>query len=84
MFNLPEDADRSIARVRVEPGVTTQLHSLRAGQSAGVAGPLDVGPHSRRCLAAPYNNGKSDLVFLCICAPRFAPDVYANLGEMNV
>ena len=29
LINLPEDADCSIARARVQPGVMTQLHSLR-------------------------------------------------------
>src|SRR5678816_2979358 len=29
LINLPEDADCSIARARVQPGVVTQLHSLR-------------------------------------------------------
>jgi mannose-6-phosphate isomerase-like protein (cupin superfamily) len=29
MLNLPEYGDCSIARARIQPGVTTQLHSLR-------------------------------------------------------
>ena len=28
MFNVPEDRDASLARARLRPGVTTQLHSL--------------------------------------------------------
>jgi len=98
MFNPPNDAACSIARARVEPGVTTQLHSLRgvteryvilAGegeveigdQSGGKVTPLDVVRIPAGISQRITNTGKSDLVFLCICSPRFTPDVYVNLEE---
>ena len=55
-WNSPDDEDASIARARVEPGVTTRLHRLRGvteryvileGQGrveVGTLGPAVVGP----------------------------------------
>jgi hypothetical protein len=27
------------------------------------------------------NTGTDDLVFLCVCSPRFLPEAYEDLGE---
>ena len=95
LLNTPDQPDVSLARTRVEPGVTTQLHSLsvsewyviEAGQGRmRVADdePFDVGPGDTVTIPkhAPQqitNTGKSDLIFLCICAPRFLQECYTPL-----
>lgn len=85
----------SIARIRVEPGVTTQLHSLSVAEwyvvEAGT-GIVSVGDQTPRnvtsgdVVAIPVNvaqriqnNGTIDLVFVCVCAPRFLPESYTSL-----
>ena len=75
----------SVARCRVEPGVTTELHRLDvlewyviergAGQlRVGEAAPIPAGTAQQI-----RNPGDEDLVFLCVCAPRFTPDGYESL-----
>jgi mannose-6-phosphate isomerase-like protein (cupin superfamily) len=85
----------SLARCRVEAGVTTQLHALsvlefyvveqgRGRMRVGDETPFDIGPgdtvtipkHTAQSVA---NTGNSDLVFLCLCAPRFSQDCYTSL-----
>lgn len=84
----------SIARARVQPGVTTALHSLSVDERYLVAsgeGRMDVEglaptqiesgdvvlvPAGRRQRIT--NTGEEDLVFLCICTPRFEPRHYRN------
>lgn len=87
--------DVSLARARVAPGVTTQLHALdvrevyvvmagtgRVDDGSGIG--FDVGPGD--CVDIPAgtpqritNTGSGDLVFLCVCAPRFRAEGYRNL-----
>jgi mannose-6-phosphate isomerase-like protein (cupin superfamily) len=92
--NDPGTGDVSIARARVEPGVTTQLHALtcrevyvilsgRGRMDDGEAA-FEVGPGD--CVEIPPGTpqrikaiGTEDLVFLCVCTPRFTPDAYTNL-----
>jgi mannose-6-phosphate isomerase-like protein (cupin superfamily) len=82
----------SLARARVEPAVTTERHALavlewyiiEAGTGElvlGDAAPRRVGPGD--CIEIPpgceqqiTNTGKSDLLFLCVCVPRFTPAAY--------
>jgi len=85
----------SMARCRVERGVTTQRHALdvhewyvleqgtgrvMVGSSPDrVVGPGDVvgiPAGTPQCIA---NVGNNDLVFLCICAPRFRIAGYTAL-----
>lgn len=85
----------SIARCRVEPGETTELHALSVHevyvleQGQGLmriddAPPFPVGPgdavtipqHAAQCIR---NTGDEDLVFLCICTPRFSQECYTPL-----
>jgi len=85
----------SVARCRVEPGVTTELHRLDvlewyviergAGQlRVGEGAPIPVAPGDAVPIPAGTaqqirNPGDEDLVFLCVCAPRFTPDSYESL-----
>lgn len=87
----------SLARCRVPPGVTTELHSLSVAEwyvigsgsgrmTVGDAAPFDVGPGD--CVAIPAhaaqrieNTGAEDLVFQCVCVPRFEPGCYSPLDE---
>ena len=85
----------SLARCRVEPGVTTQLHSLSVHEvyviekgngrmSVGESAPFTIGPgdtvsiskHTPQCVE---NIGDGDLVFLCVCTPRFSLKCYTSL-----
>ena len=95
LFNTPDCPHSSIARARVKPGVTTQLHSLTGvrevyviesgegiveidGKQARVA----VGDRVDIPAGTPQritNTGKGDLIFLCLCVPRFTPENYQNL-----
>lgn len=87
----------SLARCRVPPGVTTELHSLSVAEwyvigsgcgrmTVGDRAPFDVGPgdsvaipaHTAQCIE---NSGAEDLVFQCICVPRFEPGCYAPLED---
>ena len=95
MSNAASDEALSIARARVEPGVTTQLHTLSVHEvyvieegnglmSVGDLAPFIIGPgdtvsiskHTPQCVQNP---GDDDLVFLCICTPRFSHKCYTSL-----
>lgn len=85
----------SIARARVEPGVTTELHALsvtewyviESGQGLMLVGegpPFAVGPGDsvsvpQRATQQITNPGGEDLVFLCVCVPRYTVDCYTSL-----
>lgn len=85
----------SLARARVEPGVTTALHSvtvdewylIQAGEglmTLGSSEPFPVGPgdsvHIPPGTAQKIaNEGKGDLLFFCVCVPRFTPGCYRSL-----
>ena len=93
--NDPRDPDVSIARARVEPGVTTALHALSVDQRyviiegrgrMEVEGlePADVGPGDivvipMGCSQRITNISDHDLVFYCVCTPRFEPEHYRDL-----
>ncbi len=96
--NRPEGESSSIARARVEPGVTTQQHSLKGtieryvilegegkvemgGDEPKTVCPLDTVYIPAGVSQRITNIGNSDLIFLCICTPRFIPECYTNLGE---
>lgn len=85
----------SIARARVEPGVTTELHALDVREvyvilegsgemDTGAGAPLSVRPGDLVDIPAGAaqricNTGGTDLVFLCVCTPRFTPTGYTDL-----
>jgi mannose-6-phosphate isomerase-like protein (cupin superfamily) len=95
-WNDPGDAAASVARARIEPGVTTQPHRLRGvverylilegvGRARVGAAEADVGPGDLVIIPAGVvqqitNTGSRDLVFHCVCTPRFTPDCYEVVG----
>ena len=84
----------SIARCRVEPGVTTELHSLSVHEvyviehgcglmRVGSKAPYEVGPGDTVTIPKQVaqnisNIGDSDLVFTCVCSPRFSQNCYTS------
>jgi mannose-6-phosphate isomerase-like protein (cupin superfamily) len=95
-WNSPADPAVSIARARVEPGLTTQRHRLRGVAEkyvviagSGVARIGDAAPvrvHPGDVLTIPpgtpqqiTNDGAGDLVFYCVCTPRYTPECYEAL-----
>ena len=98
LSNSYEDDEVSIARARVEPGVTTSRHRLRGTderylilQGRGVVEigaelRADVSPGAvvwipRDTTQCITNTGTNDLVFLCICTPRFNPQCYESVED---
>ncbi len=85
----------SLARCRVAPGVTTEWHRLAVAEhyviatghgrmELGEQAPFTVGPGDTVVIPAGVaqriaNAGDVDLVFQCICMPRFTPDCYEPL-----
>jgi mannose-6-phosphate isomerase-like protein (cupin superfamily) len=86
----------SVARARVEPGVTTAWHSVdgtieryvmaegHGRMWIGENAPEDVGPGDLVTIPAGTkqritNIGDRDLVFYCVCTPRFEQKNYRAL-----
>ena len=85
----------SLATARVEPNITTELHVLDVdeayyilkgqgnmqidGQSTGMVGVGNVVFISKGRSQQISNTGSSDLVFLCICSPRFEQEKYHGI-----
>jgi len=94
-WNDPRDPDVAIARARVEPGVTTVRHILEVDERyvviegrgiVEVSGlePTDVGPGDVVVIPAGAaqrirNVGEEDLVFYCVCTPRFETHHYHDV-----
>lgn len=97
LVNKPSIPGASLAACRVEPGVSTELHRLdvaewylvrRGSGLMEVAGgpPFPVGPGDVVTIPAGAsqrvrNTGDDDLVFDCLCIPRFTPDRYEPLEK---
>ena len=98
MSNSESDPQVSLARCRVEAGVTTVLHRLRGVDERYIVqegrGRMEVGdipPAEVRAgdvVLVPAgtrqritNTGAEDLVFLCVCSPRFRAECYESLEE---
>ena len=95
LLNDTEQPEVSIARARVEPGVTTELHALSVAewyvleQGQGLMQVGDGAPFSVRdgdTIAVPKNvaqritnTGRDDLMFLCVCVPKFSQECYTSL-----
>lgn len=95
-WNDPRDPDVAIARARVEPGVTTALHVLEVDERYIITSgrgrvevegvePTDVEAEDVVVIPAGRsqritNTGDADLVFLCICTPRFEQRHYHDVG----
>ena len=87
--------EASVAETRVPPGVTTELHRLsvaewyiiEAGEGlmeVGGGAPFAVGPGDVVAISPQKsqritNTGTTDLRFLCLCLPAFAPECYESL-----
>lgn len=97
LVNKPSVPGASVAECRVEPGVTTELHRLsvaewyllRRGEGLMEVGgeePFRVGPGDIVSIPAGVsqrirNTSDDDLVFDCLCVPRFTPDCYESLEK---
>jgi mannose-6-phosphate isomerase-like protein (cupin superfamily) len=95
--NTDADAACSIARARVTPGITTRLHCLEQTAERYViisgSGQVTVGTTAAPVQAFDVvhipagvpqqisNTGSEDLVFLCICTPRFRQANYRDLED---
>lgn len=95
LLNDEARPELSIAMARVPRRTTTRLHSLRgvheryvihAGRGRveidGVEHELGPGDLVEIPPGAPQriaNIGREDLVFFCICTPRFRPEIYEDL-----
>jgi len=96
-LNDPSCPGLSIARARVEPGVTTERHVLSVDEWYIILGgegrvfvgdgePRQVGPDDVVRIPAGtaqyiQNTGTGDLIFQCVCQPRFTPDAYRALQD---
>lgn len=94
-WNDASDGAASIARARVEPGVATQPHRLhgvverylivegegraRVGGVESAVRPGDVVVIPAGVSQSIANTGATDLVFYCICTPRFTEACYEAL-----
>jgi mannose-6-phosphate isomerase-like protein (cupin superfamily) len=94
-WNDASDPTVSIARARIGPGITTQLHRVdvderylivegRGVASVGELPDTEVGPGDVVVIPAGTpqriaNPGDSDLVFYCVCSPRFTQESYHAL-----
>ena len=93
IFNSEEYSHFSLAQARVEPGVTTVIHKLRAtdeiyyilsgrgemevgGEKLGTVKEKDLVFIARNTTQRITNTSDKDLVFLCICSPRFQIENY--------
>lgn len=94
-LNSPKSPNLSLATARVEPNITTELHKLEVdeayyilqgtghmyidGHSAGIVGVGDIIYISKGRPQQITNTGSTDLLFLCICNPRFEPEKYHEI-----
>lgn len=95
LVNDARAPELSLARCRVEPGVTTELHALSVDEvyvitkgsgamEVGGGEPFAVVPGNAVRIPAGVaqrirNTGDTDLVFECVCTPRFTPAAYRPL-----
>ncbi|MEL7162903.1 MAG: cupin domain-containing protein [Bacteroidota bacterium] len=94
IINRADHAELSLARARVEPGVTTRWHVvdvrevyyLLSGEGRAEVGEetRDVGPGDAVTIPPGVrqritNTGTEDLIFLCVCTPRFTPEGYREV-----
>ena len=95
LLNRPDQPQLSVAQARVAPGITTALHALeveevyyilhgkgemeRAGVMLGTVKPGDLVRIPAGQSQRITNTGPEDLVFLCICTPRFRQEAYRDM-----
>lgn len=94
-LNLPESPEASLALARVPPGVTTRLHAVEGTveryivlegegtvEVGGATAPVSRGSRVLIPAGVPQriaNGGAGDLVFWCLCTPRFRSENYRDL-----
>ena len=94
ILNTPKVKGMSVAQARVEPGVTTQNHTLDFDEAyyilkgkgemqinsgeLKVILPGDLAYIPKQSKQRITNIGEEDLVFLCLCTPRFIPEGYES------
>ena len=95
-YNSAADESVSIARARVQPGVTTAWHHVegtveryiitdgRGRVEVGDFPACEVGPGDVVIIPAGVrqritNTGDRDLIFYCICTPRFRQQNYRTM-----
>ncbi len=94
MLNTTEVENVSVSRARVEPGITTQNHALHFDEIYYILDgegemqinngelkrmkPGDLAFIKRGSSQRITNTQDKDLIFLCICTPRFKPEGYTN------
>jgi mannose-6-phosphate isomerase-like protein (cupin superfamily) len=94
-WNDDSDPTVSIARARVEPGVATQPHVVDVDERYVIVegrGVVTIGDlpaeevHPGDVVVIPAgtpqrieNTGPGDLVFYCVCSPRFTSEGYTAL-----
>jgi mannose-6-phosphate isomerase-like protein (cupin superfamily) len=93
LFNSGENPDVSVARARVNPGVTTVLHWLKDTEEkyfilsgsgeVEIDGKMNGTVEAGDLVIIPKNStqrikniGADDLIFICICTPRFEAKNY--------
>lgn len=95
LLNSADQPEVSLARTRVEPGMTTQLHQLcvdewyviesgeglmRVGDDlpvrVGAGDTVTIPKHTPQQIT---NSGREDLLFLCVCTPKFSQECYTSL-----
>ncbi len=78
VWNSPDDPSTSIARARVEPGVTTRLHALDQAEERYVilsgAGRVEIGN------VPPTDVGMGDVVII----PANTPQRITNTGDTDL
>ena len=99
LFNTPVDPALSIARIRVAARTATRWHHLDVderyliaegtgvvdvdGVPPAAVGPGDVVVVPAGCGQRIRNDTDDNLVFYCLCTPRFTPDAYHDEPERN-
>lgn len=97
IVNTADIQDFSLAETRVESGMTTQLHKLSvnewyiilAGEGQMEVGakpaypvvPGDIVSIPAETSQRIHNSGDVDLLFQCVCLPRFTPNCYVSLEK---
>ena len=94
VINRADHPEVSLAQARVQPGVTTKWHTVEAreiyyilggvgraevGDDVYTVGPGDAVSISPAVRQRITNTGEADLVFLCVCTPRFTVEGYREL-----
>ncbi|MEM6771362.1 MAG: cupin domain-containing protein [Bacteroidota bacterium] len=96
VINQADHPDVSLATARVAPGITTRWHTVEAheiyyllsGQGRAEVGDEAYAVSPGQAVSIPQgvrqritNTGSEDLVFLCVCTPRFRQEGYVELDH---